>query len=259
MLIAYGKSTCGDDTAYMSLAIDTVPDISFDILPNDTVCINSITSFAAQNNNGTTVADWLWDFGDGNTSTLQNPDHTYLTALGDINVQLIATSNHGCNDTLVKAIRIEDPAIDFGMSIEPACIGDTVWFNSNATATYTDWNWDFGDTQTGTGRSLYHIFTYADTFEVTLTVCSKTLVKQLIVHPPSQASAGSPEHICQGYAWNFANSAILPDTLFADSLLWTGGLGSFDDPKALLPIYTPATGEQGPVTLQRGGLFQGPL
>jgi gliding motility-associated-like protein len=53
-----------------------------------------------------TITAWAWNFGDGNatpsnpnTSALQNPTHSY-TAIGSYIVQLIATSNNGCKDTI---------------------------------------------------------------------------------------------------------------------------------------------------------------
>ncbi len=44
------------------------------------------------------VNQWLWDFGDGDTSKAQNPTHTYTNA-GIYNVKLIATNPLGCTDT----------------------------------------------------------------------------------------------------------------------------------------------------------------
>ena len=44
---------------------------------------------------------WLWNFGDGTTSTLQNPSHTY-TASGTFNVNLVATNNYGSNSLTKK-------------------------------------------------------------------------------------------------------------------------------------------------------------
>lgn len=43
---------------------------------------------------------WSWDFGDGNTSTQQNPLHTYSTS-GTYNVRLIASNSYG-SDTIIK-------------------------------------------------------------------------------------------------------------------------------------------------------------
>jgi gliding motility-associated-like protein len=54
-----------------------------------------------------------WNFGDNNTSVLKNPTHTYNIS-GSIPVQLIATSNFGCKDTVVKNVTIHNlPIIQF--------------------------------------------------------------------------------------------------------------------------------------------------
>ncbi|HQL70454.1 MAG TPA: PKD domain-containing protein, partial [Bacteroidales bacterium] len=48
---------------------------------------------------------WQWDFGDGYTSGEQNPQHTYFT-YGLFPVQLVAFSQEGCSDTVVKNVEI---------------------------------------------------------------------------------------------------------------------------------------------------------
>jgi gliding motility-associated-like protein len=49
------------------------------------------------------IASWLWNFGDGNTSTAQSPSHFYTTA-GTYHVCLITTSAGGCVDTLCNDV-----------------------------------------------------------------------------------------------------------------------------------------------------------
>jgi len=53
---------------------------------------------------------WIWDFGDGNTSTQQNPHHTYIAA-GTYTVQLTVTNSAG-NNTITKTgyIIVSEPA-----------------------------------------------------------------------------------------------------------------------------------------------------
>jgi len=63
------------------------------------------------------------------------------------------------------------------------------------------------------------------------------------------AYAGSDESICQGSFWDFNNSANLPAAASYDSIKWVGGLGSFNDPYQLRPIYYPEANELGSVTL----------
>jgi PKD repeat protein len=58
-----------------------------------------ITQF---NNSSTGASKWAWDFGDGSTSTSQNPFH-YFYNTGYYNVILIATSSNGCTDTSKKS------------------------------------------------------------------------------------------------------------------------------------------------------------
>lgn len=53
-------------------------------------------------NNGSTGANgYLWDFGDTQTSTEQDPMHQYVEETGSANVSLIAYGENGCNDTLM--------------------------------------------------------------------------------------------------------------------------------------------------------------
>lgn len=54
---------------------------------------------------GGPATSWLWDFGDGNTSTLQNPSHTYTT-IGEFTVSLTATNTFG-SDILTRVDFVE--------------------------------------------------------------------------------------------------------------------------------------------------------
>src|SRR5688572_420253 len=50
---------------------------------------------------GATINKWEWDFGDGHTSTQQNPGHTYLNS-GNYTVTLKITTDKGCTHTFSK-------------------------------------------------------------------------------------------------------------------------------------------------------------
>ncbi|MDI9319307.1 MAG: DNRLRE domain-containing protein [Phycisphaerales bacterium] len=54
----------------------------------------------------TGIATWNWDFGDGTTSTAQNPLHTF-PGYGPYSVRLIATDSNGCIHTMIKSVNIK--------------------------------------------------------------------------------------------------------------------------------------------------------
>ncbi|MBN9385182.1 MAG: PKD domain-containing protein [Chitinophagaceae bacterium] len=70
---------------------------------------------------------WLWDFGDGTTSTQQNPSHTYTT-FGYYDVSLNVTTNTGCSNALTKTqyIRLGPPAVSVAGLSTRGCVGDPI-------------------------------------------------------------------------------------------------------------------------------------
>ncbi|HEV2481647.1 MAG TPA: PKD domain-containing protein, partial [Puia sp.] len=79
-----------------------------------------------------TATSWLWDFGDGQTSTAQNPSHTYTSA-GNFTVTLTATGQGNCPSIVTKtgAVVIQAPVADIGGTID-ACVASTATFNTIA-------------------------------------------------------------------------------------------------------------------------------
>lgn len=69
------------------------------------------------NDLSTDASDWLWDFGDGNTSTAQNPDHTY-SAEGDYQVLLYVENDIASWDTISQVISVSGPTLPD--PVEPA-------------------------------------------------------------------------------------------------------------------------------------------
>ncbi len=73
-------------------------DFDFVSLP----CTNQVTFY---DSSAAAPVSWLWHFDDGNSSTVQNPSHTYNSA-GTFNVQLIASTINGCKDTVVVQVNL---------------------------------------------------------------------------------------------------------------------------------------------------------
>ncbi|MGZ4030270.1 MAG: PKD domain-containing protein [Bacteroidia bacterium] len=111
---------------------------------------------------------YSWDFGNGSTSTLQNPSTTY-TAAGSYSVTLIV-SQSGCADTIVvpNQINIQNINVSFVATPSLSCVGQAISFTDASVPAATGSNWDFGDGNTGTGSYPVHTYTAAGTYTVSL-------------------------------------------------------------------------------------------
>ena len=117
---------------------------------------------------------WHWDFGDGTTSTLQNPSHTY-TAMGTYPVSL--TVSHAADEqTETRAGYITADyqfTAAFTLNATSGIVPMTVQFTSTtdtSVATPTGYLWNFGDGTTSNEQNPIHVYTQPGTFDVSLTV-----------------------------------------------------------------------------------------
>ena len=78
---------------------------SFNVLPNEVIKIPNYT-FDFQNTSTGSPISYLWNFGDGTTSTEVNPSHTYAE-VGVYPVRLIVNNLEGCPDTLVRNVEVQ--------------------------------------------------------------------------------------------------------------------------------------------------------
>lgn len=60
------------------------------------------------------IESWLWDFGDGSTSTLQNPVHTFAKPGGPQTIRMSARSAIGCRDTITHTLPLAEFNLDAG-------------------------------------------------------------------------------------------------------------------------------------------------
>ncbi len=183
---------------------------------NPEYCLNDVTTFTSTaTGNGNAIIQYNWDFGDGNTSTQQNPSHTYLTA-GTKTVRHWVVTDKNCNsDTASVNVVINPlPTAAFNFS-KPACETKTITFTDASLAnagTLTIWAWNFGDGNTSASQSPIHTYTNAGTYTVTLTVTSSKncvsalLSKTVVIAPQPLAGFINPE-VCLSDAF-----ALFTDT-----------------------------------------------
>ncbi|WP_141241803.1 DUF3344 domain-containing protein, partial [Methanosarcina spelaei] len=116
---------------------------------------------------------WEWDFGDGKTSTEQNPSHTYET-VGTYTVNLTAMNYGGSNSTTkTNYITITSdtsaPVASFTSDADSGQAPFTVKFTDTSTGKVSSWNWEFGDGSTSTDQNPTHTYVAEGSYTVTLT------------------------------------------------------------------------------------------
>ena len=119
------------------------------------------------------IIGWLWDFGDGFASLLQNPKHNYSTD-GTYNVTLIVTDDDGAGHIVSKPVTIQPPTADFTWSPAYPKSGEVVNFTDQSAGSIVEWYWEFGD---GTSQIITtppggatHTYELGGDFLVNLTV-----------------------------------------------------------------------------------------
>ncbi len=113
---------------------------------------------------------WSWTFGDSNSSTAQNPSHSY-TAVGSYTVALTATNAYGNNtNTKSNYITVGNPPVaNFSGTPTSGNVPLAVTFTDSSTNTPTAWSWTFGDSNSSTVQNPSHTYSGAGTYTVALT------------------------------------------------------------------------------------------
>ena len=143
---------------------------------------------------------WIWSFGDGSTSSLQNPTHTY-TAAGTYTVTLTATNSAGSNtvsQTGYITVEAAVPVSSFTANITSGAKPLAVQFTDTSTNAPTGWYWTFGDGGVSTSQNPVYTFNSIGTYAVSLGVSN---------------TAGSNTTTMPGYI-TVTNSATSPITSF---------------------------------------------
>jgi PKD repeat protein len=128
--------------------------------------------------NQTPPSTWLWEFGDGTSSALQNPLHTYADSGYYMVCLTIADSMGMCTSNYCEEVFTGYPPPPSGCEsfIMPIGMsGFTVDFQGYTISTYeTQYSWDFGDGASGTGQYISHTYPAAGMYNVSLNTIDAT-------------------------------------------------------------------------------------
>ncbi|MCF8372836.1 MAG: PKD domain-containing protein [Bacteroidales bacterium] len=142
---------------------------------------------------GNNIISWYWDFGDGTTSTLQNPQHGYFNMIpAQYVVCLTILTSDSCTDTYCDTININlipDCEADFIWALDTMvnCINCYDFFDqSSSFGNILSWFWDFGDGSFSSLQNPIHSFNQTGLFHVCLTIitadsCSDVTCQTVVV------------------------------------------------------------------------------
>ncbi len=188
----------GTDTYSVTITVNTPPAPVASFTPDVTSGDAPLTVNFTDNSTNTPTS-WAWDFGDGNSSSAQNPQHIFTTP-GTYNVTLTVTNATG-NDTYSITITVNAPPAPVANFTPDVTSGDaplTVNFTDNSTNTPTSWAWDFGDGNSSSAQNPQHIFTTPGTYTVTLTASNANgndtySVTITVNAPPAPVASFTPD------------------------------------------------------------------
>ena len=219
-------------------------------------CIPLPVSFSSTTNS---VGYYLWDFGDGNTSTLDNPSHTYIVD-GYYSVNLRFEDLSGCVDSFdFDIIPHPVPTPIFTPIQLDTCVLPINYNFQNNSLGASSYNWDFGDGNNSTITLPNNTYSNSGTYTIKLVTsntygCSDSITNSIIVKPVTNAQFDAIQlDTCKlpanyslvnnstgsiAYVWDFGdgstsnlptlNHSYITDGNYQISLISMNSVGCFD-------------------------------
>jgi PKD repeat protein len=257
----YSYTVTGCSTPYEGQYEDYTVIISPNSLPpvvnfsdlNTNSC-NGAFSFTDLSTNNPT--SWLWNFGDGGLSSLQNPTHTFANS-GTYTVTLVATNSFGTAASY-KTIYVTSVGASINVSGSYGA-GSSLNFSTSYTNALS-YSWSFGDGYSSGLQSPVHAYTNIGTYVVTLSLvtpsCIITKYDTLNIGVAGIASINFANNF--SIAPNpFSNTCILKYTLTENSTINLDVLNVIG--QTIVPIknnYNQAPGTyEVPITLDMAGIY----
>jgi PKD repeat protein len=208
------------------------------ITPPASVCVGQPVTI---NDNSTVGANqWAWNFGNGQTSALENPNVTYATA-GTYTISLTSqNTGSGCTGTTTTSVIVRPlPVVSFTANPTTGCAPVLVTF-TNSAAVNTTYTWNFGDGTSFTGANPPgHNYTSNGVYTVSVTAtsafgCSATSTQTNLINlsQPTVSMTATPLEGCAPLSVTFTGTGVSPNPvtnpivsyqwLFGDGTTFTG-------------------------------------
>jgi len=228
MTADYGKC---QETVTKDYEVKPAPVADF-VTDQQAICDVPATVQLTDKSQGAT--SWSWNFGNGQSSTQQNPSVTY-NGLGYFFIRLTAGNASGCSSTAEHYVYVQKPEIYAYASVSEGCEGLTTTFNSSVSTgdAIASYEWDFGDgSPKSTDATPSHTYNKEGTYPVTLTYtttngCKGTVglhaMNTIRVYKKPTPDFSSPEapQICGNNWVHFNGTSDVGNS-------WTWDFGDYD-------------------------------
>ena len=195
------------------------------------ICVGESVQFSDLSTSALPISSWTWDFGDGSTSSSQNPSHTY-TSPGTFTIILTAGNANGAVSEVktgfIKVNPLPSPA--FTPTILGGCsVPSNVSINNVQPSSGATYSWDFGNGTTSTSGTPGNV-TYVNegSYDITLTVsdnitgCENSITQTLEIVDYTADFSFATSTACVGSTINFTDNS----SVGTDSWSWDFGDGT---------------------------------
>jgi gliding motility-associated-like protein len=262
-LIATNTNGCSDTAIYKNYIAIVYPEIRNIVATPKEGCLPLPVTFNANVVSIDSVTNYLWNFGDGNTSTEKIPTHTYTTE-GKFTISLNISTQQGCTAMLQLADYVQagnKPDANFVADVTSACAESAINFtDSTKGATPTAWYWSFGDGKNSYLQNPYNIFQDTGYQNIRLIVwsygCSDTAVKSNYVYIlPPVADFKFAIDDCD----NLLKVRFIDSSKGANTYLWDFGDGSTSTDANPIHVYSNSGKYDVKLTTQNGSCSRSKL
>jgi PKD repeat protein len=172
-LIATDGNGCKDSLTQQVIVSLPYIDLDFQLsgaatnANGDYLCPPVFATFSNNSNSYGAISSYQWSFGDGKSSTLENPSNTYVFP-GTYDVALSITDEFGCqtDSILSDFLTVFGPTANPSWTITDSICGQEVLFDLGANADITAVLWQLGDgTSVNDSLMFSHTYIAVDTYQ----------------------------------------------------------------------------------------------
>lgn len=226
-LVATSASGCVDSVS-QTTTIHPLPTANFSFIDD---CADKQIPFTDQSavTTGSTISTWHWDFGNGTTSTQQQPAAQTYPAAGNYTITLAVETAFGCTDDTSIALEVF-PVPTANFTFDSVCLGVPTQFTdlSSANGNYpiSSWNWSFSNSLTATSQNPAVTFSSHGFYTTTLSIattagCVSTATRDsAVVHPLPISQFSNALKNCLGDTTWFQDLSAVPNLLNDSITTW---------------------------------------